>query len=86
MYRIAQNLGGLVNLSFQSFGEENAGEFTIANIDYFTESRVWLGKILANDICFAKFPKIFPAKILHYAVCIYLTSIIRGWYGLIILL
>ena len=28
-----------------SFGEENVGEFTIANISYFSEPGIWLGKI-----------------------------------------
>ena len=40
----------LANRSFQSFGEENVGEFTIANVSYFN-----LGKILAYDVCFTKF-------------------------------
>ena len=38
------------NQLFQSFGKENIGEFTIANISYFSESGICLGKILANDI------------------------------------
>ena len=29
---------------------------------------IWLGKILANGIQFAKFAKVFPARILHYTV------------------
>ena len=33
----------LANRSFQSFGEENVGEFIIANISYFSESGIWLG-------------------------------------------
>ena len=53
----------LANQSFQSFGEENIGEFTIATISYYSESGIWLGKILANDDCFAKF-----AKVLRYTV------------------
>ena len=52
-YRIVQTCGSLANRSFQSFGEENVGK-SIANISYFSESGIWLGKILANDICFAK--------------------------------
>ena len=58
----------MVNRSFQSSGEENVGEFTIANISYFSESGIWLGKILVNDVRFAKFTKISPAKILCYTV------------------
>ena len=50
----------LVNRSFQSFCEENVGEFTIANIIYFSESGIWLGKILVNDIRFTKFAEVFP--------------------------
>ena len=52
----------LANRSFQTFGEENVGELTIANniISYFSESGIWLGKILANDVQFAKFAKVFP--------------------------
>ena len=33
------------NKLFQSFGEEDVGEFTIANISYFSELGIWLGKI-----------------------------------------
>ena len=53
---MAQNFGGtkLANQLFQSFGEENVGEFTIANIKYFSESGIWLGKLLANDVRFTK--------------------------------
>ena len=53
----------LVNRLFNSFGEENVGKFTIANISYFSESGIWLGKILVNGICLAKFTKISPTKI-----------------------
>ena len=53
----------LANQLFQGFGEENVGEFTIANISYFSESGIWLGKILANDVRFAKFAtKVFPCQ------------------------
>ena len=55
----------LANQSFQGFGEENFGEFTIVTYSYFGESGVGLGKILANDI---RFPKFFPARILCYTV------------------
>ena len=51
-----------MNRSFYSFGEKNVGEFTIANISYFSESGIWLGKILANHVCFAKFAKVFPCQ------------------------
>ena len=53
----------LVNRLFQTFGKENVGEFTIAIVSYFSESGIWLGKILANDICFTKFAKVFPTKV-----------------------
>ena len=54
----------LANRSFHTFGEENVGELTIANniISYFSESGIWLGKILANDVQFAKFTKVFPRQ------------------------
>ena len=29
---------------------------------YSSKSEIWLGKILANDVCFAKFAKFFPAE------------------------
>ena len=52
----------MADRSFQSFGEENVGEFTIANISYFSESGIWLGKMLANDVRFAKLAKVFPCQ------------------------
>ena len=54
----------LANRSFQTFSEENVGELTIADniISYFSESGIWLGKILANDVQFAKFTKVFPRQ------------------------
>ena len=59
---MAQNIGRVklrrINC-FMSYGKENVGEFTIANISYFSESGIWLGKILVNGICFAKFTKVF---------------------------
>ena len=33
----------LANRSFQSFGEENVGEFTIATISYYSESGILVG-------------------------------------------
>ena len=51
----------LVNRSFKSFGKENVGEFTVANI-VISESGIWLGKILANGIRFVKFAKVFPRQ------------------------
>ena len=50
-----------MNQSFQSFGKEN-GKFTIANINYFNESGIWLGEILANGVWFTKFTKVFPSQ------------------------
>ena len=52
---------------FQSFGQENVGKFIIVNISYFSESGIWLGKILANDVCFAKFAKVFHHQ--NFALC-----------------
>ena len=34
-----------MNQSFQSFGKEIVGEFTIANVSYFSEYGIWLGNI-----------------------------------------
>ena len=42
------------------FGKDNVGKFALANISYFSEPGIWLGKILANGIHFAKFAKVFP--------------------------
>ena len=52
-----------MNGSFQSV---NVGEFTIANISYFSESGIWLCKILVNGVRFAIFAKVSSAKILCY--------------------
>ena len=64
-YHIAQNFGR-VKLwrmdCFISFGKEYVGKFTIANISYFSEPGIWLGKILANAVRFAKFAKVFPRQ------------------------
>ena len=63
MYSTKSWLGKtLANRLFQSFGVENVCEFAIANISYFSESGIWLGKILMNDIGFAKFTKVFPCQ------------------------
>ena len=67
----------LANRSFQTFGEENVGELTIANniISYFSESGIWLGKILANDVQFAKFAKVFPHQnFALYGICSYVAT------------
>ena len=52
----------LANRSFQSFGKENVGKFTAIYISHFSESGIWLGKILVNDVPFAKFAKVFPRQ------------------------
>ena len=54
IYRIAQNVGSCR----VGFGDENVGEYTIATISYYSESGIWLGKILANDNRFTKFTKV----------------------------
>ena len=41
-----------------------------ANVSYFSESEIWLGKISVNGIQFAKFAIVFPTKILSYRVVI----------------
>ena len=75
-YHVAQNSGGvartLANQWLQSFGKENVGGFKIANISYFSESRIWLGKILVNDVRLAK---VSPIRILHYTVLQVATSV-----------
>ena len=38
----------LANQSFQIFGKENVGEFTIANISYFSESEIWLLRYMVD--------------------------------------
>ena len=47
----------LTNNNFRVLERKNVGEFTIANniIRYLSESGIWLGKILVNDIRFTKF-------------------------------
>ena len=42
-----------------SFGEENVDKFTIGNISYFSESGIWLGKILVNGV---HFTNVFPYR------------------------
>ena len=81
-YRIAQNFETLANQSFQSFGEENVGEFTIASISYFSESRIWLGKILATcQICQSFPPKFYINYILYTGTLYieYLSKIASYW-------
>ena len=41
----------------------------VATISYYSESEIWLGKILANDDRFAKFTKVFP----HQSFTLYIT-------------
>ena len=47
---------------FMSFGKENVGGFTIANVSYLSEPGIWLGKILVNDVRFSKFAKVFARQ------------------------
>ena len=49
------------------FDEENVSDITMANISYFSESGIWLGKILANGVCSAKFANVFP----HHKFALY---------------
>ena len=71
-YHIAQKYGKLI---VSEFGKKNVGEFTIANISYFG---IWLSKILANDIRFAMFTKVFPTKLLHYTVHSILSIVLQN--------
>ena len=53
----------LADQSFQNFGKENVGEFTVANISCFSDLEFgWANYILANDVCFTKFTKVFPRQ------------------------
>ena len=62
-YRIVQNFGE-VKLwridHFRVLARENVGKFTIAHISNFSESGIWLGKILASGVPFTKSAKVFP--------------------------
>ena len=65
----------MTNQSFKSFGEENGAKFTIATISYYSESGIWLGKILANDDHFTKFAKVFPCQnFALYGIAIWLDD------------
>ena len=62
----------LANQSFQSFGEENIGEFKLL---IFIGSGVWLGKILANNIRFTKLANVFPHHCFAlYGMCTYIHT------------
>ena len=61
-----------MNRLFQSFDKENFGEFKILKHSTLEFGGV---KILAHDICFPKFIKVFPARILRYTVVIYVAAI-----------
>ena len=68
-----------MNRLFQGFSEENVGEFKLLAFSKLRGSGIWLGKILANDICSANFlPKFSPATVLRYMVLILLQC--RGTY------
>ena len=61
-HHIAQNCSGVKLWQINRFrvlvwNIFNVGKFFKFNISYLHESGIWLGKILANDICFAK---VFP--------------------------
>ena len=52
----------LANRSFQTFWRGKRWRINNNIISYFSESGIWLGKILANDVQFAKFAKVFPRQ------------------------
>ena len=64
IYRIAQNFGGGKLWRIDHF--RVLARKTLANlqlyISHFSESGIWLGKILANDVPFTKFAKVFPRQ------------------------
>ena len=57
-----------MNGSFQVFSEESVGKFKLL----LSESGIWLGKILGNDISFVKFLEAFP----HHCFVLYLFPFI----------
>ena len=63
-YHIAQNSGRVKLWRINHF--RVLARKTLANlqlyISHFSESGIWLGKILANDVPFAKFAKVFPRQ------------------------
>ena len=63
VYYIAQNSSGENLGELMSFGKENVGKLAKASISYFNKSGIWLGKMLVNNICFAKFTtRVFPTE------------------------
>ena len=43
---------------------------------YSSKSEIWLGKILANDVCFAQFAKFFPTEFCAiWYVVMYVTHV-----------
>ena len=69
VYRIAQNCGGgkLWQIDhFRAFGEENVGEFTVANSSYFFSNLEFGWVKYWQMMC--KFAKFSPATILRYTV------------------
>ena len=48
VYHIAQNSGGVKLCHFRVFGREHVGEFKHLTFSYFSESGIWLGKILSS--------------------------------------
>ena len=57
---------------FRVLAGENVGDFAVAYISYCSESGIWLGKILANGVSFAKSAKVFPCQEFRYTVHMYL--------------
>ena len=58
----------LANRSFQSFGEENFGEFTIANISSLVNLEFGRVKYWRMMFVLPNLLKVFPATILGYTV------------------
>ena len=48
VYHIAQNFGGVKLCRFRVFGREHVGEFKHLTFSYFSESGIWLVKILSS--------------------------------------
>ena len=76
MYHMAQNVGRIKLWRIDRFRVWQGNvKFTIANITYFSESGIWLGKILVND---DRFTKVFlhQDSVLAIATVVFNVSVI----------
>ena len=54
-------------LIISEFGEENVGEFTTANTNYFSETGIWLDEIWRTMYTSPNLPELSPTRILRYS-------------------